>query len=434
MTLGDRTVYRRIARNSVVLASGTAVSSLFMMLSVAIAARALGAREFGVLVLLQNSMLMVRALTTFSTQQPVIKLGSDAQSKNDKHGLGEIISMGIAVDLAASLVALAVAAIGIEFSRSALGLADQDVGSAWILTVSLLFTGYLTSNGIFRLYDRFGLLSLIQTLSAVGLLGAYAGLYWVGAGLQAFVWAWAAYFAASSLIQLSVGLALVVRDGVPLRFRSRVFATADGRTFLHYCWSTWGTSTAETIRTNGDSLMVGAIISVEAAGLYNVAKQLAGMLRKFNVVYTSTVFPEIAKLAARADHKAARAVKSKLLSVSTFIGVAVVAAVALLGSFVVQILFGPRFEAAYWPFVILTAAAVAQVIAQVSSMYVQVYVGPKPLLRLHIAATLAFVLAAILLTPLASISGMAAAQLLFGAVLLLLCQASLRRTPLSLRG
>jgi O-antigen/teichoic acid export membrane protein len=403
------------------------------MLAVAIAARALPARHFGVLVLLQSAVLMLRALATFSTQQPVIKLGADAQAAGDRERLGAIISMGLVVDMVASLLAFAVAALCIELSRSAIGLADQDVGSAWILAGSLLLTGYPTSNGIFRLYDRFGALSLVQTLSAVGMFAAYAVLYFTGAELQAFVWAWGIYLAVSSLWQLGVSLALLRRDQVPVRLRMRPFSGPDGRTLLHYCWSTWGTSTAETVRTNGDSLLIGAIVSIEAAGVYNVARQLAGILRRFNVVYTSTVFPEISRLAARGENAATRRLKNRLLSVSALIGLAAIIVAVALGRFVIEGLFGPRFELAYWPLMILIAAAVTQVLGQISSMYVQVYVGPTRLVPVYGAATTVFLASAIPLTFATSIIGMALAQFIFGLALILLCELSLQGTAVSRR-
>jgi O-antigen/teichoic acid export membrane protein len=128
-------MYRRIARNSAFYAGGTAASSLFMMLAVAIAARGLPAHDFGVLVLLQSSALMLRALTSFSTQQPVIKLGADAQAEGDQQRLGVIISMGLVVDLLASTIAFVVAACLIELSRPVVGLGAEKVGSAWIFSV-----------------------------------------------------------------------------------------------------------------------------------------------------------------------------------------------------------------------------------------------------------------------------------------------------------
>ena len=63
--LGIGSVYRRLARNSAYLASGTIASALFMMLAVVLAARALSPREFGLLVLFQSATQMVATLTSF---------------------------------------------------------------------------------------------------------------------------------------------------------------------------------------------------------------------------------------------------------------------------------------------------------------------------------------------------------------------------------
>ncbi len=419
-------MYRRLARNSALLASATAISSLLMMLAVAIAARALTARDFGVLVLLQSAVLMLRAFMGFATQQPVIKLGSDAQHAGDKQRLGDIISMGLVVDVVGSVAAFVVAALFIELSRSAIGLADQDVGSAWILAFSLLLTGYPTSNGIFRLYNRFGLLSLVQSVSAAALLIAFAIAFAASAGLQTFVWIWAIYLALSSFFQLLLSLEFVRRDQVPLKLRIRPFWSADGNTLLHYCWTTWGTSTADTIRTNGDSLMVGAMVSVQAAGVYSVARQLAGILRKFNVVYSSTVFPEITRLSAQGDLEGARKLKARMTSIGLVAGVVSVALAALLGEVAIKLLFGARFAPAYLPFVILTAAAIAQLLSFTPSMYVQVYRGPRMLLLLITLATAAFAGLAVVLTLTLSIAGMAIAHLLFAVILILLCELALR--------
>jgi O-antigen/teichoic acid export membrane protein len=396
------------------------------MLSVALAARSLNARDFGVLVLLQSAVLLLRALAGFGTQQPVIKLGSDAQASGDKQQLGEVISMGLVVDAITAVATFVIAALVIELSRATIGLADKDVGSAWILAVSILFAGFPASNGIFRLYDRFGLLSLVQTLSAVALVAGYVVLYATAATLQAFVAVWAVYSAIAGILQLGVSLELVRRDRVPLRFRWKLFSSNNGRSLLDYCWSTWGTSTADTIRTNGDSLIVAAIVSVEAAGIYTVARQLAGMLRKFNVVYTSTVFPEIARLSARGDIDGARRLKSRMTSIGLIAALLSVAVAALLGQFAIKLLFGARFAPAYLPFVFLTAAAIAQLISYTPSMYVQVYRGPRLLLLLTTVATVAFAVGAVALTFVLSITGMAIAHLLFGILLILLCDYALR--------
>jgi O-antigen/teichoic acid export membrane protein len=421
-------IYRRILQNSAVLAGGTIAAALFTMLAVALSARTLSARDFGIFVLLQSAALLVRALASFSTQQPVIKLGSDAQADNDNNRLGNVIAMALVVDIGASVIAFAVAALLIGFGWGLVGLEGTDVAPAWIFAASLLLSGYTTSNGLYRLFNRFGVFSGIQVASAAGLLATSAILYAKDAGLQGFAWAWAAYLAFNSQAQLWVALILVRPHGVPLRFPARSFRSEDGRTLLHYCWTTWGTSTADTIRADGDSLLVGAIVSVESAGVYKVAKQLAGIFRKLNAIVPATVFPEVTRLAAQRNAAGAHVLKSRMIFVSCAIGAGAVGAAVLIGQPLLGIIFGPGFSGAYVPLVVLTGAAAAQLVSHTQSMYVQVFCGPKRLLLLISLTTLAFVAAAVPLTFGFSITGMAAAQLLFPLMFIGLSEVALRRS------
>jgi O-antigen/teichoic acid export membrane protein len=423
-------MYKRIMRNSAVLAGGTAASSLFMMLSVAIAARALRPRDFGALALLQSAVLMLTALTSFSTQQPVIKLGSDALVADDRERLGRVVSMGFMIDVIASTIAFLIAVAGILLAGEKMGLRHPDQASAWALAVSLMLNGYPTSNGIFRLYDRFTLLSVLQSASAAGLLIVYAGLFAASAKLQAFVLAWAAYLAFSSGAQVLSSVYLLYRNSVPLRLNLKSLYSADGKTLIQYCWSTWGMSTAQTLRTSGDSLLVGAIVGVEAAGVYNVARQVAGLVRKFNVVYSSTVFPEVARLAAHQDLVGARRLNRHMLVGGLTLTAIAVAVAAFGGREIIRVIFGSNFDAGYFAFVVLTASAMIQLVSITPSMCVQVFRGPKLLLMLHLLATLAFVLAAVAMTVAWSLTGMALAQLIFAIVLAVLCNLALRNATL----
>jgi O-antigen/teichoic acid export membrane protein len=422
-------VYRRLARNSAYLAGGTAASALFMMLAVVLSARALSAREFGLLVLFQSATMMVATLMSFATQQPVIKLGSSAQAEGDMAQLGRIIGLGLLFDGLAALVATGAAFAFLAVGRGWIGLADEQVGIAMLFAGSLLFTGYLTSNGIFRLLNRFGLLSLIQAGCAAGILAASAYLYASGAPFEDYCWAWAIFYALNGQIPLVVGLYLARREGIPIALTTGKMQRGEIATFLAYCWTTWGTATAEALRSNGDSLLVGAAVSVEAAGIYNIAKQLAGVLRKLNTVYASAAFPEISALSAHGQFESASRLRSRMLWVGGLVGGIAVAAALQFGRFVLVLLFGSRFEAAYLPLVILTAAAASQLISHTLSMFVQVYVGPASLFRVYLLALVVFLIAVVPLTSAFSIAGTAIAQLLFSLALIYFCHSALRRAP-----
>ena len=427
--LGTGAVYRRLARNSAWLASGTAASALFMMLAVVLSARALSAREFGLLVLFQSATMTVATLMSFSTQQPVIKLGHTAQADGDLAHLGRIIGLGLLIDTLASIVAMAGAFAFLLVGRGWIGLPEQEIGVATLFAGSLLFTGYLTSNGIFRLLNRFDLLSMIQAACAAAILAATAYLYATGARFEAYCWAWAVFYAVNGQLPLWIGIRLARKGGIPISLSVGRMGREEIRTFLAYCWTTWGVATVEALRSNGDSLLVGGAVSIEAAGVYNVAKQLAGVLRKLNGVYASAAFPEISALSAHGEHDGATRVRRRMLWVGAVIGGLAVLTVLLVGRFVLATLFGPHFEAAYVPLAILTAAAAAQLISHTLSMYVQVYVGPDKLFYAYVGALAVFLIAVLPLTSAWSIAGTAVAQLLFTLGLIACCQIALRSAP-----
>jgi O-antigen/teichoic acid export membrane protein len=425
--LGIGAVYRRLARNSAYLAGGTAASALFMMLAVVLSARALSAREFGLLVLFQSATMMFASLMSFSTQQPVIKLGASALADGDRARLGRIIGLGLLFDVLAAIVAAIIAFALLAMGRNWLGLEANQLGVAALFAISLIFTGYLTSNGVFRLFNRFGLLSMIQAGCAAAIFVASAYFFMTHAPFEYFCWAWAIFYVLNGQIPLVVALFLARQAGVRISISTGKMRRDEVSTFLAYCWTTWGTATAEALRSNGDSLLVGAMISVEAAGVYNIAKQLAGVLRKLNMVYASAAFPEITALSAHGDDDGAERLRRRMLWIGAVVGAIAISAAVSLGKFVIALLFGSRFEAAYLPLVFLTAAAAAQLISHTLSMYVQVYVGPEKLFHVYMLAMAVFLFVVLPLTGTFSLAGTACAQLLFSFALIYFCHSALRR-------
>lgn len=424
-------LYRRLGRNIAWLAGGTGAAALLNMLALAFNVRALTAAEFGLLVLLQAAALMLSGLTSFATQQPVIQLGASALAEGDHARLGRIVTLGVTFDLVAAVMASAAAFLTIFLAGDLIGIAPAQRGPASLFAASLLFTGYMTSNGVFRLLDRFALLSAIQAGIAAAILAASALLYAIEAEFGAYVWMWAGFQALNSQLQLWTALRLIRRRGVRLRFDYRGIHRSDVRTFLAYCWTTWGTSSADTLRTNGDSLLVGAIVTVEAAGIYNVAKQVAGILRKLTNIYGSAVFPEVASLSASNSLARARRLRMRMVLAGALIGAIGTAAAVLAGRPLLQLAFGTPFAAGYGALVVLTAAAAGQLISHTFSIYVQVFLGPTKLFVNYMLATLVFIVTAPLLTYWFLATGAALAQLLFSVALILICHLALRASPLS---
>ncbi|WP_028969861.1 lipopolysaccharide biosynthesis protein [Sphingomonas sp. URHD0057] len=423
--LDDGSIYRRLVRNFAYLGTGTIASAMFMMLALVLSARALSPAAFGVLILFQSATLMVAAFMSFATQQPILKLGATALADGDKARLGRIIGLGLLLDALAALAAAIGSFAFLALAGPWLAIELEQWQNAAPFAASLLFSGYLTANGIFRLLDRFGLLSLIQAGCAAALLGAMACLTATRAPFGAYCWTWAIFYVLNSQLPLIAALHLARRARIPVALHLGRMKPGEVRTFLAYCWTTWGMASIEAIRINGDSLLVGAAVSIEAAGAYNVAKQLAGVLRKFNAVYASAAFPEISAMSAHGEEDGARRIRRRILRLSAALGTIAVVAALLLGRPALRLLFGVHFESAWMPLVILTGAAAAQLVSHTLSMYVQVAIGPKHLFHLYVLALLPFLIAVVPLTWALTTTGTALAQLLFALLLIFHCQRAL---------
>lgn len=413
LTSASQSLYRRLARNMTYLVSGTGAAAIFGMLALAFNVRALSAEEFGLLVLLQASALTLVGFMSFGTQQPVIKLGAAALAKEDLPRLGQLIGLGFSFDIFAATVASATAFLVIFLAGDLLGISPALRGLASVFALSLLFNGYLTSSGVFRLLNRFGLMSFIQAGGAAAILAASALFYFIGADFAAYVWMWASLTALTVQVQLFTSLHMIRKRGVKISFDYRAMEQADIKAFFSYCWTTWGTSSTETVRTNGDSLLVGWLVGVEAAGFYGVAKQVAGVLRKMTVIYASAVFPEVAKLAADGDTAGARRLRRRMIWVGCGFGAFAVAAMALVGRPLLAFGFGPSFEASYPALILLMLAAALQLISHTLAIYVQVFVSPVRLFSIYLIGFTIYVLAAPLATLAFGMAGTAFAQVLF---------------------
>jgi O-antigen/teichoic acid export membrane protein len=300
------------------------------------------------------------------------------------------------------------------------------VPAACIVAASLLLQGYRTSEGVFRVFDRFDLMGLIQVGCAAVQLTIAAALFWIEAPFAAYAGLVAAAIALPSAVQLAAALSLLRKRGLRPRFGGIVSRDGDRREFVAYCWTTSVTSTCDTIRQNGDSPLVGLLISVEAAGIYNVAKQLAGIIRKGASIYASVLFPELASMAARQDMAGARRIMGKAVAASLAVIVFVVIASGAFGGLALEILFGPTFGPGHLALVILCGAAGLQMLGATYSLYVQSFIGPVALFRSYLVATAAFLALTWPALALIGLPGAALGQVVFSLALALACWIQLR--------
>ena len=424
--LPQRGLRHRLLRNTAFLGGGTALAAFLSMLAVVVNSRALSITQFGQFVLLQSSALLIAGICTFSTQQPVIKLGVAALAEGDRTRFERIIFMGFAADCLSAVIAASSALAIVLLVPGLIGLDAELQKAAVIVSCSLLFQGYRTSEGIFRAFDRFDLLGIIQPLASSLQLGIAVILWLTNAPFIAYAWLAAMIIALPSAAQLMIAATLLVRRGFRPRPHGISKARTDRREFIAYCWTTSATGTFDTIRTNGDSTAVGVLISVEAAGIYNVAKQLAGILRKVTTIYASVVFPELAKMAATRNVAQAKRLLNKAVLTGLGVTVTAGAGAALLGPLALSLMFGPRFTEAKYALILLVVAAGLQLVSATYSMYAQAFIGPVALVKAYLVSTVAFCVVIALALPTIGMMGAGWAQLAFVIALTISCRFALQ--------
>ncbi|TCJ40218.1 lipopolysaccharide biosynthesis protein [Parafrankia sp. BMG5.11] len=418
---------KRILRNLSVLGGGSGGAALLSLGAVAINSRALSLVDFGIFVLLQTTAMLVAGLFTFATQQPVIKLGMAALERGQTERFERLVGMGLLADFASAFAAAAVSLGLLVLMPQWLPLPPRYELGAIVVASCLLLQGYRTSEGVFRALNRFDQMSLIQVTSAALQLVVAAILWSQDAPFIYYAILAAASISLPSLIQLIGALLLLRGRGLRPKFGGVQAARADRREFVAYCWSTWATGSLDTLRQNGDAPLVGLLISVEAAGIYNVARQLAGILRKGTQVYASVLFPELAAFASRRDLEGPRRLLRRILVLSAVLTLGAVASSAVLGGLALDVLFGSQFRPGHLVLVLLFASAGIQLVSATYSMYVQAFDGPVAIFHSYVIATVAYLAVILPGLEFGGLAGAGLAQIVFFAVLALGCRLRLRR-------
>ena len=99
-------------------------------------------------------------------------------------------------------------------------------------------------------------------------------------------------------------------------------------------------------------LLVGAFGGAALAGIYRVAAQLGEGLLKLAQALLRATYPELVR-----DPDKARDLARRIGRIALVTGLAAVALAALAGHWVIVLVVGAEYSAAYWPMIVLSAAA-----------------------------------------------------------------------------
>ena len=391
-------VFRRLFLNSGKLLSARTISAVIGLVVTALTARALGPEKYGVLALVMVYVSTISTLVTFNAWQAIIKFGAEAQQTNDQAGLQQLIKFGFALDIASGIIGaiLAVALSGLVIN--VLGWAESIQELLIVYSLLILFSLGGTPTGVLRLFDRFDLLSYSTVIAALIKLAGVSWCLLTAQDLFGFVLVYLLTGIAAQLYLIAASLWVIKVNGLiffplaPVRGFRRKFPG-----IVDFVWTTNLHSSVRMLSRQVDELLIAALTTPTALGLYKIAKQFSQVLVMLTDPLYQSIYPELSRQWAANNISGFRS----LIKRSTFL----VTGVALVGwlTFIVfgqQIILrtvGPTYHDSYW---LAVWYMLAMVIAIVTFSFQPTMLAlglPKESFKIQVITTIVYLL---LLVPL----------------------------------
>ncbi len=351
-------LYRRVFKNSAMLTAGKLYTALAGLVYLALATRALGAHNFGVLILIHAYAAAIRDLITLKTSQCVVRYGALCLENNAREDFQKLVKFTMLLDLgfcAAGAVAgmLAVPLVGPWF-----GVTPELVPAATIYCLMILFNFKTTSLGLLRLFDRFDLIALMLMLvPTIRLAGAcIAFLYYQN--VSAFLFFWFSAGALQCFATVWFGWREFSRRGLSKDMNlslKHLIRPHEG--ILSFIWASHINKTLLTSSVHIATLIVGALLGPASAGLFKIAQESAAVLIKPAQLFTETVYPEMTKIAVTKQFNRLWNVIRHSALVGGAIAGSILLLVFLFGQSLLGLFFGAEYVSAYDILVLLMIGA-----------------------------------------------------------------------------
>jgi len=334
---------RRALTNTGWLMGARGINAVLSLGYLALATRALGLEGFGQFVLVTAFAQAISGLVSFQTWQAVVRWGQRRET------VGDAIGFAVALDLLTVFAGTAVAAALLGFAGDWLPVPRELRPHAFALTVVWLLAIRSTPTGILRLHDRYAQAAAADsTTSLVRIAGAIAAAL-LAPSIPAFLLSWAVAEIATAAVYWRFALKL---EPLPLGKVSlaRLPRSEQG------AWSfVWGTGLSGMLLVASRQLvvlLVGAFGGAALAGIYRVAAQLGEGLLKLAQALLRATYPELVR-----DPDKARDIAARIGKIALFTGLAAVVLAVLAGHWVIVVIAGREYAAAYLPMIVISAAA-----------------------------------------------------------------------------
>ncbi len=402
---------QRVIRNSGYLFTASTAAAVLSMGQSALAARLLGAAGFGVLGIVTQFATVINGLTSFRMSQLVVSYVSEFLAKGDDRrgaavfkaaGLAEIGSSVVAYGLLAALAPLA-----------ARYLAPRDPANTGLyLTYGLIILANLmaeTSTGLLQVFNKFSILAAITVGQSALTLVLIAGVFMGRGGLLGVL---LAYLIGKAVWALAITGAAIWQARAhwgPGWWRAPLSILADrSGELIRFAVNINVTSTLNLVTRDSELLWLSAFSTPEQVGYYKVALAIRNILITPVDPLISTTYREVSREVAEKRWKNVRYLlrSGSLLSAAWTVPASL--GLAVLGRWVIALLWGPEFGPAYPSLMILLVGlAVVNIFYWNRNVLLPLGMPGYPTI-VHLVAALLKIAGIFLLVPRWGANGMAA--------------------------
>lgn len=343
-----------MVRNTGWLLAGKGVGAVLSLVYLGLAARTLGAVQFGQFTLILGTAQAATGLVGFQTWQIAVRFGPAHLRAGRHDALARLVGFCAAIDVLAALAGCAALAAGFLL----LNWPDELARLGLLYCFVALLSVRSTPVGVLRLHDRFGVGAAADAVTPVVRFCGALVVVATGASVHGFLVAWGVAEVATAVgYWVCAGLAAPRALAVP-RWRWYREVKAENPGLWRVSWFTNITYTLETGTRQGVLLLVGLATGAVGAGQYRVASQLSQALARVSEMFSRAAFAEMTRADdGRPGHELGRLLRqSTRLTVVAGLLVAVLLIVA--GRPALGLLAGPGYADSYPVLLLLGFAAV----------------------------------------------------------------------------
>ena len=341
-------IVARIYGNLAKVMTGKAAAAVLSLGYMVIAVRYLGARDYGILVLVHAYTITIGGLIEFPAWQAVVRYGAQAIAGREPERMVRLLRLASSVELACGLLAVAVAALLAPVLGPHLGWSPVAIAFAVPYSLAVLATIRSAPAGYLQLHGRFDLMGYHNLVApVVRLIGALVAVA-TGAGLKGFLIAWliAALAEWSSMWLLGWIEARRTLPGFDLVGSARG-AVRENPGIRRFMLAANADATFGELSQRLTPLVIGWVLGPVAAAFYSVGQRGAVVIAQPSGNLGQAAYAELARLlAAGGSGRQVRGTVIRIVGIAMLAAIPIVLLIAVFGTPLATLLGGKGFAAA----------------------------------------------------------------------------------------